>query len=344
MSRDVLLGRDHLVIAEVAQAHDGDLNVAHKLIDLASRAGAHVVKFQTHIAAEESTAREPWRVKFSDKDATRYDYWKRMEFSRDEWRELKMHCDSVGVEFMSSPFSPKAIELLLQVGVRLWKVASGEVANTQILDHLGATGLPIIFSSGLSTIQNLQDAVTRVNLPRNQIAILQCATQYPTPPKLVGLNVISELIQNFGCIVGISDHTSTIYSSIAAAALGARIFEVHVRLDDDSVGPDSSSSLTENQLSELVQGVDFVRGSMLNPVDKHSLSEDQVRLATIFGRSLVASRDLINGSVIGEVDVAFKKPGGGMRYEQLGEILGKVLRINIEQDHQLSLADIEVDT
>jgi len=344
MSGNVLLGRDHLVIAEVAQAHDGDLNVAHKLIDLASGAGAHVVKFQTHIAAEESTTREPWRVKFSNRDSSRYDYWKRMEFSQDEWSELKEHCNSVDVEFMSSPFSPAAIELLLQVGVRLWKVASGEVANTQLLDHLAASGLPIIFSSGLSTMQDLRLAVTRVNLQKDRFAILQCATQYPAPPELVGLNVISELIQEFGCIVGLSDHTSSIHSSIAAAALGARIFEVHIRLDDDSSGPDASSSLTASQLSELVKGVAFVRRSALNPVDKHSLSEDQVRLATIFGRSLVASRDLINGSVIREEDVAYKKPGGGMRYEQLGEILGKVLQQSIKKDEQFRPTDVWVNT
>lgn len=342
MRQNVLLGKDHLVVAEIAQAHDGSPNVAHSLIDAAARAGVHAVKFQTHIASAESTVREPWRVKFSKRDATRFDYWQRMEFSVQQWREMKAHCEEVGVEFMSSPFSPQAVELLMDIGVRVWKVASGEVANEQLLDSLKATKLPVIFSSGLSTIEELHLAVNRVQLPQAEFAILQCATQYPTSPDYIGLNVIPELESRFGCVVGISDHTATIFATVAAAAIGARIFEVHIRLENDDSGPDASSSLIELQLADLVKGVAFVREALRNPVDKHSLSADQVRLRGVFGRSLVASRDLQLGHVLMASDFAYKKPGGGLQYHDLHRLVGRRLCRDLALNQEFTESDLEV--
>ena len=341
MPDDVLLGKDHLVIAEIAQAHDGSIATAHRLIDAAARAGASIVKFQTHIAAAESTPREPWRVKFSDVDATRMDYWKRMEFSPKQWHELKSHCVDVGLEFLSSAFSPEAVELLMDVGVRLWKVASGEVLNFQLLDCLRSTGLPVILSSGLSTLDDLDRAVARLALDRDRLSILQCATQYPTTPDRVGLNVLSELQQRFQCVVGISDHSATIYASLAAAALGARVFEVHIREDHDSVGPDSSSSLTEAQLEELVRGISFIRSALISAVDKKVLTDDQIRLREIFGRSLVAARDLAVGHRLTREDIAFKKPGGGLSYEILDSLIGRTLRRSLKIDEELALMDLD---
>jgi N-acetylneuraminate synthase len=344
MPQDVLLGRDHLVIAEIAQAHDGNVDVAHQLIDSASAAGVHAVKFQTHLAAAESTHREPWRVKFSSRDSDRYAYWKRMEFTVSQWKELKAHCDEANVEFMSSPFSPQAIDLLMGIGVRLWKVASGEVSNAQLLERLSDTGLPVILSSGLSTMLELRKAVEIVGRHSNELAILQCATQYPTPPDQVGLNVIEEFRREFDCIVGISDHTATIFASIAAVALGARVVETHIKADDDHTGPDASSSLTRLQLTELVKGVAFVRAAVTSNVDKYSLTSDQERLRVIFGRSLVAARPLGVGHVLAREDFAYKKPGGGLRYEDLSELEGQRLRRSVMADEPLGRDDVEMNS
>ena len=343
MPQDVLLGRDHLVIAEIAQAHDGNVDAAHRLIDSAAVAGVHAVKFQTHLAAAESTLREPWRVRFSSRDNDRYSYWKRMEFTENQWRELKAHCDEVNVEFMSSPFSPQAIDLLLDIGVRLWKVASGEVSNHELLQRLSDTGLPVILSSGLSTLSELRIAVEIVGRQPRELAILQCATQYPTAPERVGLNVIEEIRREFDCVVGISDHTATIFASIAATALGARVFETHIRADDDHAGPDSSSSLTQNQLAQLVRGVAFVRAAVASPVDKHTLTSDQEQLKLIFGRSLVAARPLQAGHVLLREDIAYKKPGGGLRYEDLSDLQGRRLRRSLQADEALSRDDVEAN-
>lgn len=337
----VLLGRDHLVIAEVAQAHDGEIAVVHQLIDAAARAGAHAVKFQTHIADEESTDREPWRVKFSTRDSSRKEYWRRMEFSAAQWREIKAHCVSAGVEFMSSPFSPAAVELLLEVGVRVWKIASGEVSNSQILGCVRESGLPVILSSGLSTLDDLDVAVREVGRKSAQLAVLQCATQYPTLAREVGLNVLGQIRSRFDCVVGISDHSATPYPSFAAAALGAQIFETHLRLDDDHTGPDASSSLTETQLSELVRGVAFIRQSLASPVDKTTLSDHQAHLRSVFGRSLVASRDLRAGDLLSEADLAYKKPGGGLMFGASEKVIGRRLRRSLMKDEELRLDDLE---
>jgi N-acetylneuraminate synthase len=341
MSASVLLGNDHLVVAEVAQAHGGDVRAAHQLIEAASRAGAHAVKFQTHIAEEESTIREPWRIKFKSQDATRKDYWRRMEFSQGEWRELRAHCVSLGIEFVSSPFSPAAVELLTDLGVRVWKIASGEVSNAQLLASVAATNLPVILSSGLSTFAELELAAERVGRAPEQLAVLQCATQYPTTAESVGLNVIPELRARFGCVVGISDHSATPYPSLAAAALGARIFEVHIRLDDDTSGPDAFSSLTASELANLVRGVAFIRQSLAHSVDKSRLSDEQVQLRRVFGRSLVAARDLAAGMPLDRGDIAYKKPGGGLPFEFADELAGRRLRRSLRADDELRLDDVE---
>ena len=141
-----------LIIGEVAQAHDGSLGFAHAFIDAIANAGADAVKFQTHIAAAESTPAEPWRVKFSPQDQTRYDYWQRMEFSEAQWLGLKQHAEARGLLFLSSPFSVEAVELLSRVGVAAWKIASGEVSSRQMFERISATRLPVLLSTGMSEI------------------------------------------------------------------------------------------------------------------------------------------------------------------------------------------------
>ncbi len=171
------------IVGEVAQAHDGSLGMAHAFIDAIAKSGADAVKFQTHIAAAESTPAEPWRVKFSYQDATRYDYWKRMEFTEAQWRELKQHADERNLLFLSSPFSLEAVDMLQRIGIPAWKVASGEISNVPMLEKMLATGLPIILSSGMSPFRELEARVRQVQEAGNDLAILQCTSMYPTPPE-----------------------------------------------------------------------------------------------------------------------------------------------------------------
>jgi N,N'-diacetyllegionaminate synthase len=208
------------VIAEVAQAHDGSLGMAHAYVDAAAAAGADAIKFQTHIAAAESTLDEQFRVPMSGQDATRWHYWKRMEFSPAQWAGLAAHAEQCGLIFLSSPFSIAAVELLAGIGMQAWKVGSGEVFNERLLRAMAAAGGPILLSSGMSTYADIAHAVSAVRAHGAELALFQCASRYPTPLEQVGINVLGELRQRFDCPVGLSDHSGTPYPALAALGPG----------------------------------------------------------------------------------------------------------------------------
>src|SRR5581483_6447391 len=216
-----------MIVAEVAQAHDGSLGMAHAFIDAVARAGVDAVKFQTHLAACESSPSEPWRVKFSFQDATRYDYWKRMEFTEPQWLGLKEHAEDKGLKFLSSAFSIEAVEMLKRVGVAAWKIASGEFNNTQLLDAMLETGLPILLSTGMSRLSEIETAVRRIRDRGSYVTVMQCTSEYPCGPEKVGLNMLQVFRRRFACGVGLSDHSGTIFPGLAAATIGIDALEVH---------------------------------------------------------------------------------------------------------------------
>lgn len=334
--------RPPYVIAEIAQTHDGSLGCALAFIDLAKECGADAIKFQTHIAAEESTAREPWRKRFSHQDESRYDYWRRMEFTFAQWQVLKRHADEVGIAFISSPFSVKACEWLRELGMRTWKIASGEVHNRELMDWILATGDPIILSSGLSLGDESRRMMAELRGGARQVAFLHCTTQYPTPPSQVGLNVFSEFKREFEDIpVGLSDHSGQIHPAVVATYLGADIIEVHLTMHTRMFGPDVKSSLTPEQLKQLVQGTQFAWEMRNHPVDKSVQLAGLQNERSIFTRSLVAARDLAAGELLLAESVAYKKPGGGLPYEDLPRLTGRTLRRSVARDEPLSLDDVE---
>ncbi|MFV0473345.1 MAG: N-acetylneuraminate synthase family protein [Pikeienuella sp.] len=329
------------VIAEVAQAHDGSLGAAHAFIDAAAAAGADAIKFQTHIAAAESTPAEPWRKKFGWQDATRFDYWKRMEFSESQWEGLAAHAREAGLAFLSSPFSPQAVELLKRVGVAGWKVASGEVSNMQMLAMMAETGQPAILSSGMSPIAETDDAVALFKSAGAPLAVLQCTSSYPTPPEKVGLNVMAEFRERYGVAVGLSDHSATIYPGLAAAQMGAEVIEAHIALSRDSFGPDVVASLLPTELKQLCEGVRFIEAMRANPVDKAAEAAAMAPMRAIFSKSVVAARDLSAGAVLAPSDLALKKPGGGLPAARLEGLAGKRLKRMIVADEQIRDEDLE---
>lgn len=330
-----------IIIGEVAQSHDGSLGMAHAFIDAIARAGADAVKFQTHIASAESTPGEPWRVKFSHQDATRYEYWKRMEFTEEQWLGLKRHADERGLLFLSSPFSLEAVELLERVGVPAWKVASGEVGNVPMFERMSATGLPMLLSSGMSGLDELDNAVHRVKQKNLPLAVLQCTTAYPCPPEKVGVNLIPEFRKRYSCAVGLSDHSGTIYPGLAAATLGIEILEVHVTLSVEMFGPDVPASLTTGELGQLIEGVRFIEKMKANPVDKNKAADETAPLRNLFTKSVVARSDLPGGIVLREEHLAVKKPGTGIPAARLPELLGTRLLRDIKADELLQDTDIE---
>jgi N,N'-diacetyllegionaminate synthase len=329
-----------LVIGEVAQAHDGSLGLAHAFIDAIAAAGADAVKFQTHLAAAESTPAEPWRVRFSPRDETRYEYWKRMEFSEDEWRALARHAVERGLAFISSPFSIEAVDLLERVGLAAWKVASGEVASLSMLDRMLQNGRPVILSSGMSGLAETDAAAARVTRAGVPLAVLQCTTAYPCPPERIGLNMLSVYRDRYGCAVGLSDHSGTIYPGLAAAALGCDVLEVHVTLSREMFGPDVVASVTTLELAQLVEGVRFVERMLEHPVDKDAAAKTAAPLRDLFTKSVVARRPLRAGTVLCAEDLAAKKPGTGIPGRRLPALVGRRLLRDIEPDELLGEEDL----
>ena len=328
------------VVAEVAQAHDGSLGTAHAFIDACARAGADAIKFQTHIAAAESTPGEPWRVKFSRQDASRYDYWKRMEFTEEQWHGLKQHADECGIQFLSSPFSIEAVDLLTRVGVAAWKVASGEVSNTPMLERMLATGLPMLLSSGMSPLHELDAAVALVQRQGVPLTVLQCTSAYPCPPEKIGLNLLPFFRDRYSCPVGLSDHSGTIYAGLAATTLGATMLEVHVTFSREMFGPDVPASITFEELRQLVDGIRFIEAMTAHPVDKDAMAETMVPLRHLFTKSVVARTDLLPGTVLRAEHLTVKKPGTGIPAARLHELLGRTLRCTVARDQYLEEAHL----
>lgn len=326
------------IIAEVAQAHDGSLGTAHAFIDAVADSGADAVKFQTHIAAAESTSREPFRVRFSQQDATRYDYWKRMEFTEAQWHGLAKHAGDRGLVFLSSPFSIEAVELLERVGVPAWKIPSGEIANVPLLERVLATGLPILLSTGMSPLAEIDAAIEL--LGDCDVLVFQSTSEYPCPPERLGLDMLPALRRRYGCPVGLSDHSGTIFAGLGAVSLGIDALEVHVTFSRSMFGPDAKASLTIEDLSQLVEGIRFLERARGSGYDKDAAAHLLAPVREAFGRSIVAARDLPRGTVLALADLACKKPAGGIPPVRLRNLVGRRLDRPIERDDLILDADL----
>ena len=330
-----------LIIAEIAQAHDGSLGMVHAYIDALAKTGVDAIKFQTHIAEAESSIHEPFRVKFSKQDDTRFEYWKRMQFTLDQWKGIKAHCEELGLEFMSSPFSNAAVDLLEQVGVERYKIGSGEVNNLVLLEKIAATKKPVIVSSGMSSFAELDETVAFLNARNVSHSLLQCTTSYPTSPDQFGLNVIQELKERYNVPIGFSDHSSSIEACIAATALGAEILEFHVVFDKDMFGPDAKSSLTIKETEQLVKAVRNIETALAKPINKTDNSKF-AGLKQIFEKSLAINKDLPAGHIITFSDLETKKPKGyGILANQYEMVLGRQLTRSMKQWDFLNESDIK---
>jgi len=337
----ILVAGRCLVIGEVALTHDGSLGLAHAFVDAIADAGADAVKFQTHIAAAESTPSEPFRVKFSRQDKTRYDYWKRMEFTEEGWRGLAEHARERGILFLSSPFSIQAVDLLERIGVPLWKIASGETSNATLLDRILDTRKPVLLSTGMSPLEEIDRAVAQVRARNADLGVFQCTTAYPCPPEKIGLNLIPFYRQRYGCWVGLSDHSATIYPGLAGAAVGMDMLEVHVALSREMFGPDVIASITTQELRQLVDGIRFIERMRAHPLDKDASAQETAPLRKLFTRSLVARASLPAGTVIEREHVLIKKPGTGLSPDRLEDVIGRRLTRPVTADQVLAAEDIE---
>jgi len=314
-----------LVVAEIAQAHDGSLGILLSMVEAAAACGVDAVKFQVHIAHAESGPEEPFRVPFSPVDRTRFDYWKRMELPEQAWRAVRDRCVALGVEFMATPFSCAAVDLLHGLGVRRMKIGSGDAANPLLLRRAAAACPEVILSTGLATDQELDASVSLLRGLGVEVGLLHCTTRYPTPAEAVGLQGIDALRRRHGCPAGLSDHSGSVFAGLGAAALGAAMVEVHVTFDRRMFGPDAAASLDFGDLRTLVEGVRWVRTASVARDQEATPGLESLR--STFGRSLSVCRDMRAGETIRLEDLECRKPAGvGLPVTDLDRVLGKTLR------------------
>ena len=328
------------IIAEIAQAHEGSLGMAHSYIDALADCGVDAVKFQTHIADAESSSFEQFRVNFSYEDNTRFDYWKRMEFTAAQWVGLKQHCDEKNIEFISSPFSVAAVQLLEQVGVKRYKIGSGELSNYLMLDAIAKTGKPIILSSGMSDWNELDETIAFLKPYGNALSLLQCTTAYPTAPDQWGLQAITEMKTRYQIPVGFSDHSADIYACLAATTLGAEILEFHAVFHHQLFGPDAKASLTIDQIKTLTKGVRQINTALNNTHSKTDSSKF-TELKTMFGKSLAVNKHVKAGETIAIDDLESKKPGNmGIPAKDYKNIIGKKWLTDIDAGQFINLNNL----
>lgn len=323
------------IIAEIGNTHEGSLGLAKCFIKKAVECGVDAVKFQTHIFDAESLSDAPNPPYF--KDETRKEYFDRTAFALNQWKELKRYSEEeCKIEFLSSPFSLEAVDLLEEVGIKIYKIPSGEVTNLPLLEKIAKTGKKVLLSSGMSNWNELDEAVkTLKDNGCNDLTVLQCTSDYPCTPENAGLNIIQELKERYNLPVGYSDHTLGLAIPVAAVVLGAKVIEKHFTLSRDMYGSDAKNSTEPKEFKRLVKEIRDVDIAMNNKVNKDKKVKDLKNMKLIFEKSIVASRDLKKGTKLKFEDLAFKKPGNGIKPNKLYDIIGKILNKNIKNGEMI---------
>ena len=326
------------IIAEVGVNHNGSLDIAKELAEAAKEAGADCVKFQT-FKAEKLVSRSARKAAYQEGttgEGTQADMLKQLELSYDAFRELKAHCDRIGIRFLSTPFDPDSIAFLDTMDMPFWKVPSGEVTNAPYLAAIGKTGKPVVLSTGMCTLEEVGAAirVLREN-GSGEIRLLQCNTEYPTPFEDVNLRAMATMREVFGLETGYSDHTRGIEAPIAAAALGAGIIEKHFTLDRNMEGPDHKASLEPGELAAMVRAIRHIELALGTGVKTPSPSEQKNIAAA--RKSLVAARAIRQGETLTAENLAVKRPGTGVSPMRWDEVIGTKAIRDFEEDELIEL-------
>lgn len=314
------------LIVEIGNSHDGSLGIATSMVDMAREAGASTVKFQMHLAEYESTPEEPFRKTFSKQDKTRFAYWKRVTFDEGAWKHLIDHTTSSGMEFMCSPFSLEAAKWLDEDNrIQRWKVGSGEATNFPLLDFLIETKREIVLSTGLISWRELLELKTRFESKDawDRVTLLHCVSMYPVPLDKVSLNVIHEL-RKLTSNVGFSDHSGDPATALFAYSLGVSTIEVHLTPNRLFFGPDTSSSLTPDEIRSIIQFSKKWDILKENGFSRDQLFELSSGTAKIFRKGLYWKRSLAVGHVVTIKDLSFLKPSSYVEAKDYESILGLV--------------------
>lgn len=327
------------IIAEAGVNHNGDINLAKKLIDEAKKAGADAVKFQT-FKAKNLASKDAKQAKYQEKNIGKSEdqqsMLKKLELSYEEFKELASYCKKIGIEFMSTAFDFESIEFLKSLDMKMWKVPSGEITNLPYLEKIAGLNLPVIISTGMSTMNDVRAAV-KIFEEKNsrELTILHCTTEYPAPFNEVNLNAMVSLEREFSYKVGYSDHTMGIEVPIAAVAMGARMIEKHFTLDRNMEGPDHKASLEPQELSKMVSSIRNVEKALGNGVKEPSDSEMKNR--EVARKSIVAKGEIKEGEIFSSDNLTTKRPGNGISPMKWYEIIGMKAKRDFMEDELIEI-------
>lgn len=329
------------IIAEAGDNHNGDFNTALKLVDVAKRAGADCVKFQTFVTEEiisKYAEMAEYQKKNTGKEESQFEMVKRLELSFDEFRKIKEYCDRVGIQFLSTPFDLKSVDFLNELGVPFFKIPSGEITNYPYLIKIAHTGKPVVMSTGMCEPDEILAAINVLeNNGGGEITLLHCNTEYPTPLKDVNLYAMRTMKKMFGKKVGYSDHTKGIEVPVAAVALGACVIEKHFTLDKNMPGPDHKASLEPDELGRMVKNIRNIEIALGDGVKR--VSESERKNIAIARKSIVARRNIQEGEILTEENLAVKRPGTGINPMQWMEVLGTRAVRDFKEDELIEIRE-----
>lgn len=330
-----------LVIAEAGVNHNGSLDLACRLVDVAAEAGADVVKFQTFRAdrlVTRTAAKADYQKATTSAEESQHEMIRRLELSESMHEALQARCRERGIEFFSTAFDVESLDYLMGLGMARIKVPSGEITNLPYLRHVGRCGKPVILSTGMATLGEIEAAINvleQVGLPRTELTVLHCSTEYPTPMHEVNLMAMASIREAFGVCVGYSDHTQGIEVATAAVALGAAVIEKHFTLDRSLHGPDHLASLEPSELADMVRAIRNIEAAMGDGIKRPGASE--LRNRAVARKSLVAACRIERGECFSEANLAVKRPGTGMSPMRMDEILGRPSPRDFDVDELIEL-------
>lgn len=324
------------IIAEAGVNHNGSIQTAKKMINAAVEAGTDFVKFQTFKAEKlviQSAEKAKYQKNLTDKGESQYDMIKKLELDRAAHEELIEHCTKKGIHFLSTAFDRDSIDLLAELNIPLYKIPSGEITNLPYLRHVGRMGKPVIMSTGMSTLDEVRTAMNVLldsGVKKNQITILHCNTEYPTPMEDVNLKAMITIKDELGVAVGYSDHTLGIEIPAAAVVLGATVIEKHFTMDRTLTGPDHAASLNPYELKDMVTVIRNIEKAMGDGVKKPSLSE--IKNLPITRKSIVAKKFIIKGEKFSKNNLTVKRPGTGISPMDWDKLIGKPSNKRYQKD------------
>jgi N-acetylneuraminate synthase len=330
------------VIAEAGVNHNGELDLARRLVDVAVDAGADVVKFQTFTAealVQRNAPKAEYQKVTTGTTESQYEMLRKLELSEDFHRTLAAQSRSRGIEFLSTPFDESAVDLLERIGVARFKLSSGEVTNLLLLQHVASKNKPVILSTGMATMQEIGAAMNALrDAGAKDVSLLHCVSDYPTKPEDVNLRVMETIRSRFKVAVGLSDHTQGISVVLAAVALGAEFVEKHVTLDRNLPGPDHRASLEPSEFRAMVRGIREVEAAL--GTGEKKLTVGEASTLQVARRSLVAASNLPAGTILERRHLAAKRPGTGISPMDAGSVVGKRLKRATVKDAMIAWDDL----